>query len=424
MTRENAKLEYDAAAGGDQTGPPAPTLVPTDASERSRFPTERAEQRTALLAAVEQLREVLEAGSQDAEDRGTIPPATVEALTASGLFLLRLPAVLGGIEADPVTHFEVIEALAYIDGAAAWSTMIGSTCIGMMGAYLPDDALATIFDGGAIPRAAGVGMPTGTALPVDGGYQLSGHWRFASGIRHSSWLFGSAFTPGEGADERVHRAFVFPTEAVDIHDNWDVAGLRGTGSNDFSLPERFIAQAFTWRFRNPVAQRGGPLYRIDLPGFTANEHAGFALGTARRALDTIIESAQSKRRGFGSPSLLESRGVFQQMVGESELRLRAARDLTIDVYEEAWATVTAGRAIEPRLQSALRAVSTYVTDVAVDVTTQAYRYSGGSAIYRTNVLQRLLRDINVAAQHISVSNVAYESLGQFALGMPDASVEI
>ena len=109
------------------------------------------------------------------------------------------------------------------------------------------------------------------------------------------------------------------------------------------------------------------------------------------------------------------------MVGECELRLRAARALTIEVYEEVWQAVSAGRPVEPRQQAEMRGVAAYGTAVAVDVTTQAFRYCGGGALYKPHILQRLLRDVNAAAQHVTVSDVAYENLGQFALGLPDAS---
>jgi alkylation response protein AidB-like acyl-CoA dehydrogenase len=107
-------------------------------------------------------------------------------------------------------------------------------------------------------------------------------------------------------------------------------------------------------------------------------------------------------------------------LGEGDLRLRAARTLAIECYEKAWDTECAGRLLPPHLQAELRSVGTFATDVALDVTTQMFRYSGGAALYLTGVLQRCLRDINAAAQHLMVSEAAYENYGQFLLGLPDA----
>ena len=68
------------------------------------FPAGRKEKRQVLLNAVEDVREVLEAGADQAEEDGTLPQESVDALYESGLLALKLPAEFGGAEADPVTQ--------------------------------------------------------------------------------------------------------------------------------------------------------------------------------------------------------------------------------------------------------------------------------------------------------------------------------
>lgn len=385
------------------------------------FPTGPEEKRTALLAAVERVRETVTHYADEAETLATLPAATVDALVTSGLLTLKLPTVLGGAEADPVTQIEVIEALSAIEPSAGWCTMIGATGIGLPAAFLAEEAIAQIFAGGHIPTAAIVAMPTGQATPVDGGYRVSGRWAFVSGVRHAQWITAGVQVVRTGDALPEQRMMVFPAAAVGIHDNWQVAGLQGTGSCDVSLTAYVVPEAFTWEPQHAQPQRGGPLYRLGLPGFVANEHAAFALGVGRCALETVIALAQSKRRGFTpSPSHLEARPAFQRAVGVGELRLRAAHALVLEIFADAWATLCAGQIPSPRLQAAMRGVAAFATEVAVDVTTQAFRYAGGTAVYRTQRLQRCLRDLNVAAQHLMVSDIAYETYGQFALGLPDA----
>jgi indole-3-acetate monooxygenase len=145
------------------------------------------------------------------------------------------------------------------------------------------------------------------------------------------------------------------------------------------------------------------------------EHVAFALGVGRRALDTLLDLAQSKQRGYGQMSALAARPAVHRVLGESDLRRRAARTLAIESYEKAWATVCAGQTLPPRWQAELRRVATFATEGALEVTTQAFRYSGGTALYSAHVLQRCLRDINAAAQHLMVSDAAYENYGRSAL---------
>jgi indole-3-acetate monooxygenase len=378
------------------------------------------EKRAALLAAVEAVRETVTQHADEAEAIGTLPQATVDALVTSGLFALKLPTAFGGAEADPVTQIEVIEALSAIEPSAAWCTMIGATAIGLPAAFLPEESIAQIFPGGHIPSAAIIAMPAGQAVPSNGGYRVSGRWPFVSGVRHAQWITAGARLAGADHASVERRMLVFPAAAAQIHDNWQVAGLQGTGSCDISLTEYFVPQAFTWDPLRAQPRRGGPLYRLALPGFVANEHAAFALGVGRSALETLMGQAQSKRRGaLLSPSSLASRPTFQRAVGVCDLRLRAARALVLEIFTEAWTTLRAERVPSWRLQAEMRSVAAFATEVALDVTTQAFRYGGGAAVYRTQRLQRCLRDLNVAAQHYMVSDIVYETHGQYALGLPD-----
>ena len=386
------------------------------------FPTDRVEKRRVLMDAVESVRPVLEAGARESEKRATLAQASVDALHDSGLLRLKLPHVLGGAEADLVTQLDVLEAVSRIDPSAGWCLMIGAASLGTLGAFLPDDALQEVFVDGKPPLTAGVIGPFGTATPVDDGYVISGRWSFASGIRHSEWISAGARVVTEKASYPPQVRIALRTSQVKIHDNWDVMGLKGTGSCDFSvdnllLPHRYVTNPI---IREPM--RGGPLYLMGRPGYVTNEHSAFALGVARRALDAATASAIAKSRGYNTRNILARRPVFQRALGEADLKLRAARALNVEVLEAAWKVATDGQTPGPELQTQLRGVAAYATEVAVEVISTCFRYSGGEALYDSSVLQRCLRDINAAAQHQMVSDTAFENHGQFLLGLPDAQV--
>ena len=386
------------------------------------FPIDRVTKRRVLMDAVESVRDTLEAGASAAEAAATLPPASVDALYDSGLLRLKLPHVLGGAEADPVTQLDVLEAVSRIDPAAGWCLMIGAASLGSLSAFLPDEAIEDIFVGGRPPKVAGAAAPSGTATPVEGGYRLTGHWQFGSGIQHAEWVSAGALVAGGFDDYPRQLRVAMPRRQVKVHDNWQVMGLRGTGSCDFSVDDLFVPQRFAWDAARTEPTRGGALYRLGRPGFVTNEHSAFALGVGRRALDALTEVAGGKTRGYNSTNLLANRPVVQRALGECDLRLRAARALNIEILEAAWQAVCAGHPPEPPLQAQLRSCATYTTDVAADVASQAFRYGGGSALFTTSVLQQCLRDINAAAQHQMVSDTAYENHGQFLLGRPDARV--
>ena len=139
------------------------------------------------------------------------------------------------------------------------------------------------------------------------------------------------------------------------------------------MPDRFV-----WDVSLRQPRRGGALYRMGMPGFVAMEHSAFALGVGRRALDAVTEAARSKSRGYNSPSLLAGRPAFQRALSEGDLRLRAARALNVEIFEEAWQTACGGQTPEPPLQAQMRSCATFTTEVAAAVVSQAFRYGGGS----------------------------------------------
>lgn len=383
------------------------------------FPTERAAKRANLLTAVERIRDVVAAGTEEGERLRTLPPATVRALCDSGLLALKVPESLGGAEADPVIQLEVLEALTHIDASAGWCLMVATTAVGLPAGFLPDSAVAKILAGGRVPSAAVAIMPAGVATPVDGGYRLSGRWPFASGVRHAEWLTAGCWVRRDAQDPGERHVAVFPAAAAEIHDNWQVAGLESTGSSDFSVAELFVPADFVWNPATARPRRGGPLYRLGMPAFVAYEHVAFALGLTRRALDAAVELAGSKRRGVNAPAPVSERASFQALLGEGEIRRRTVRAGALDLFEGAWTTVCAGNPLTRRQQAELRSVAVHATATAAEIVTGLFRAAGGSALYRTGVLQRCLRDINAAAQHIMVADSAYERLGQILLGVPD-----
>ena len=390
------------------------------------FPADRAAKRDALLAAVESVRDVVEAGADYAEEHGTLALNVVEAIQDAGLFRLKLPAELGGAEADPVTQIDVIEAMTRIYPSAGWVLMTNATAIGSAGAFLPERGASEVF-ATRIPRAATVGNPNATLQPVDGGFILNGRWPFVSGVP-AQRIRGPRRARAIGADDNgppVTRTSFVPTAQLTIHDNWQVVGLRGSGSNDVSAENVFVPEYMSWQRLDRVRgmrQRGGPIFLLGLPSFVSSEHAAFALGVARLSLDLINGTVKWKTRGRGPAALtLADRPAYQRFAGESELKLRAVRAVTVEVHEKAWQVASTGVTPDSHLEAELRASAVLCTDTAVEIATQAFRFAGGSALHNSNNLQMCLRDANAGAQHLAVSDVAYENLGQFILGLEKAS---
>ncbi len=378
--------------------------------------------RETLLASVARIKDTLVAQIATEEADARLSRASADALYDTGILHMKLPRVLGGHEADLVTQFEVLEAVASINPAAGWCAMVGATSLAMPGAFLPERGIERMFAHGRIPRGAIVIMPTGEGTPVAGGYRLTGRWAFASGIHHAEWVSANALVrDAPDAPPRLHM-FTFPAANATIHNNWQVLGLRGTGSCDIAVDDIFIPADCAWDVERQSPRRGGALYRLGIPAFVAYEHAAFATGVARHALDALSRIANTKKRGYAADAKsLGDRESLQRFLGHGDMKLRAARALAIELNTQAMTTIESDPALPATLALELRASAVYCTEVATEIVGQAFRFAGAASIFEGSDLQRCLRDINVAGQHLLVSDKTYELLGQSRLGVANIS---
>ncbi|WP_437284099.1 acyl-CoA dehydrogenase family protein [Sorangium sp. So ce406] len=381
----------------------------------------RSPDRERLLAAVERVRGVAAAHAEASERLRTLAPAVVDALRSSGLFALAAPRALGGAECDPLTQVEVFEAMARADASAGWSLMISALLAAAAGGTLPDAGAREVF-AGPFPTFAGLQVPTGLARRVAGGYAVEGRWAFGSGVRHAAWVFTCAVVAPEGgappAGPPEMISLAVPRERVVVEDTWDVAGLRGTGSEHYRIEGAFVPEALTCPFPAAPQRRGGALYSLPFIALVAAAHVGFALGVGRRALDEI--AAVAPRRIKVWPQLaLGSHAAFHMDLGRAEAKLAAARAYAFDALGRMWDRARAGEALSIEDWSAIRLVQTYVTDVAAEVAGFAYRAGGGGALFAESPLQRCFRDIHAATQHIAATDDAYEFAGRARLGIAE-----
>src|SRR5688572_8038826 len=177
---------------------------------------------TKTLDAVRVLVPRIASRSAEIEAARRLPLDLVEDLTAAGCFRVLVPQAYGGTGADLPAAMRVFEELSRADGSVGWTAVMNA--IGWLNlGGLPRAGLDALYADGPDVIMAGVFSPSGTAVPVDGGYRVSGRWAFASGCQHADWL--SANCVEEQADGPRLRTVVLSPHEVDIEDTWLVAGL-------------------------------------------------------------------------------------------------------------------------------------------------------------------------------------------------------
>lgn len=387
-----------------------------------------------LIAAIRARQAEFEAAGDVAEALRTLPPDTVSTLRELGLFWLKTPAELGGTPLDPVAFCDVIEELAYIDVSVAWAAIIGAGCCGLAGAWLPEAGVLDVFSPHhPMPVIAGQLAPRGTGTAVDGGYLVSGRWGFSSGILHSQSLIGAfALPPGaapgtapgaapgsaggsEGVSVGLPRMIIFtvPREAAEVIDTWHVAGLQGTGSLDWKLSDVFVPAEHTYRLGSP-AVRGGDLFRLGMPAFVSNEVPPVCIGVARRALDDMTDIAARTARFPGGPTVAD-RAVFHKELGRAETRLKAARLVHRDAMADCWQSAQSGVTPPEEQQLAVTSASIFAVETTAEIVLDLFRYGGGRVLALSSPMQRHLRDLLAARQHLALSEENYEAAGRYRL---------
>jgi len=378
-----------------------------------------------LVAAAKAIAPILSEDAEAGEKARSVTPRVVRAMQDAGAFRMTMPKALGGIEADPVIQYEVIEALSIADGAAGGVAMIGSDA-GYFAGRVPF-ALATELFPDPDLLSAGVASPSGTAERVDGGYRVKGRWAFASCCRHATWFKGACLItqdgkPVLGAHGRPEMGTaVLPMGEVEIVDNWNTTGLCGSSSNDIAVHDVFVPKHRVVGDAMSGAEAvepPGPLYVYWM--MLMCNVAGVPMGIARRSIDEVCALANGKA-AYGTKNLIRDDLLLQMRIGRAETAWHAARAFIIETVGELWQTLLRGDALSLELKSRFRQCNLHGFHAALEITQSMYALGGSTALYRPHPLERALRDQSVAANHLLVRENAYAEIGRVSLGIDPQS---
>lgn len=350
-----------------------------------------------------------------------LPADVLDAMHEARMFRLLIPRAYGGAELDPVTYVQCVEQIASGDASAAWCMNQGSGC-SMSAAYMTPEVAREVWGGPRDVLAWGQG-PGAKAVRVEGGWRVTGTWSFASGSRHSTWL--GAHCPCYGADGTLERhpdgrpwerTMLIRREVAKIDDVWQVMGLRGTGSDNYTFTDVFVDDAHTLT-RDSAAERKEPglLYRFAAMQLYAAGFASVALGIARATLDSFIELARVKTPALNTQSLRDNNAI-QGIIGHADARWKAARAGLHQALRDVEAAVAASGALSVADRIAIRQASTFAIHESRQVVHDVYHEAGATAIFATQPFERRLRDMNAVSQQTQGRRSHFETVGLYMLG--------
>jgi alkylation response protein AidB-like acyl-CoA dehydrogenase len=347
-----------------------------------------------------------------------LTPAVTQALIENGLYRALLPKSFGGAEAPLEAFMQMQEEVAKADASTAWCLGQCSVCA-MTAAYLEPNAANEIFN--VAPGILAWGAIAHEVQAVPGGYRASARWDFASGSRQASWLGahvrvveadGKPRRKADGAPEI--RTILFPVTSATLYDVWDVIGLKGTGTDSYSVDNLFIPEQFAALRDVPSALREqGPLYKLTTNMVFSMGFGATALGVARAMLDAATELARSKLpQGLGA---MRENNAVQGTIGRTEASLRAARAYLYATAAEVWRDLVRGDPLTEQHRIALRIAATWTIHQSASVVDAAYHMTGATAVFAANKFERRFRDMHTIAQQIQARDTHYEDAGKAIL---------
>jgi len=376
----------------------------------------RDQTRNGLFQAIDRIADTLQSTVAQGDELRRLPASALAALQDSGLIKLKLQKSLGGYEADNALQFEVFERVAYHNAAASWCLFIYTDVLGLAASRLSDEGLATVFGKQTPLLCGGGGMVFGQLKPVDGGYLITGRWPYGSGVDAADWVAVMAMPPDNGPQSAKPLFCLIPRDSVKIVDNWHVLGMKGTGSSDFLSENAFVPHSLTYSLAD-VPRRGGGLYVLGMMGYVSHTIPAMITGIARSVINNLSETAKSKRSGYTKRATLAQRNSFHTFLGESDIKIKAARALMLENGVRIVADAERRGCSAPENEAECRAAGHYVTRCGIDIISRALFYAGSSAGRSGNALERALRDAHFAGTHYFVSDTSLENHGQLMLGI-------
>jgi indole-3-acetate monooxygenase len=355
----------------------------------------------------------------DVEQDRRLPAELVSALKSARIYGMLLRRY-GGLELDAPSASRAVAALAKLDGSVGWNAMIGH--IGALMPFLVSPALCDIvYQDGKDHVFAGSGQPVGAAERVPGGWKVTGLWPFASGCENAEWIGGtcvmmeggSPIDAGDGPGPMT-RTCLMPAQRWEIRDTWRTLGLKGTGSHHVALTDVFVPDENFFEFPFGASFAPDPIFG-KFPEVLVRSHAAVAVGIAEGAIMDLVEVAGAGVKQLFMTTPLVKTERFKEGLARLDAELMAARALLEAQITRVWqnherSTGKDLTRVAEQLQAAV-----WITSACLRVAEGCFELAGSRVVYESSSLQRRVRDLRVAAQHVAVHPRHYVTAGDAVL---------
>ncbi|WP_456710966.1 acyl-CoA dehydrogenase family protein [Bradyrhizobium sp. USDA 4452] len=385
-----------------------------------------------MVARARALAPHLRERAQRTEELRRLPPETERDLHDSGLFRILQPRRVGGSELDYVALVDCADALGQGDASVSWNFANLASHHWMLGMFAPEAQSAVWGDNPDTLIASSFVFPAGRARKTGGGYLLSGHWPFSSGVEACGWnMLASVVASDDEADGVEYRLFLLNRRDYSIDDTWNAAGLRGTGSNDVRVTDAFVAEHMTVAVSDLAggatpgsAVNPNALYKLPVFSLFPYVLSGVGLGNAQACLDDYVEIARHRASTYNRAKLGDLQST-QIKIAKASAKIDAARLIMRTNCVDVLAEVRRGDIPSIAAKTRLRRDGAFAVNLCTEAASLLFAASGARSLFTSGALQRQFRDAHAVNSHLAFNfDAAGTNYGRVALGLPSENLTL
>ncbi|WP_038379175.1 acyl-CoA dehydrogenase family protein [Bradyrhizobium elkanii] len=385
-----------------------------------------------MVARAKALVPALRERASRTEELRRLPPETERDLLDSGIFRILQPKRVGGSELDYVALVDCADALGQGDASVSWNFANLASHHWMLGMFAPEAQSAVWGEDPDALIASSFVFPAGRARKVGGGYVLSGHWPFSSGVESCGWnMLASVVASDDEADGVEYRLFLLNRRDYSIDDTWNAAGLRGTGSNDVRVTDAFVPEHMTVAVSD-LAGGATPgsivnpnaLYMLPVFSLFPYVLSGVGLGNAQACLDDYVEIARHRVSTYNRAKIGDLQST-QIKIAEASAKIDAARLIMRTNCVEALAEVRRGDIPGIAAKTKLRRDGAFAVNLCTEAVSLLFAAGGARSLFTSGALQRQFRDAHAVNSHLAFNfDAAGTNYGRVALGLPSENLTL
>lgn len=334
----------------------------------------------------------------EAEALKDLHPTQLKLIYQEGWLSMFVPQLYGGLGWSLPRVLEVEESLSWADASTAWVVTLSSGA-GWFTGFLPPPLVAKITANEKM-CFAGSGAATGTANQTEEGYEINGHWKYASGSLHATvftanCVLHSGGLPQFNADGTpVVRAFLFFRNEVILQRHWDSMGMVATGSHSFEVKNLRVPAERCFSLDVADAVVKDPVFRYPFLQLAETTLSVNLSGMAMRFLDLceILFARKTKSPGFQGPEL-------NRYLANARDEMHKQRSAFYAIVRRSWTLCEEGAGIPSDILHAVSDESYSLAHRSRQIVDSIYPYCGLTAASTGHEMNRIWRNLHTASQH-------------------------